>query len=138
MPLPAWALGILTGGVSVIKDSIGRWLTHKQQVKLLKQQRKLRRLEAEIEWNTAQVQAGQTSWKDEYIVVVLSIPMIMCFIPGLVEYVERGFEALAKTPPWYQAAIGVMIAAVFGYRKYADWTMRKKLRWIVTGKQAQE
>ena len=35
-----------------------------------------------------------TSWKDEYTLIVVSIPAIMAFIPGLDVYVKDGFLAL--------------------------------------------
>ena len=39
-------------------------------------------------------------WKDEFWTIVISIPLIMCFIPGLDGYVYEGFEALPGTPEW--------------------------------------
>ena len=79
---------------------------------------------ADIAWeNTSIDRAG---WKDDWWTIVLSIPMVMCFIPGLVDYVTWGFEALEKTPPWYRWAVGVAIASAFGYRKIADFMALKK------------
>lgn len=49
------------------------------------------------------------SWKDEYITIVVSIPLIMCFVPGLTDIVFNGFTALDATPQWYQ----YMVVAVF-------------------------
>jgi hypothetical protein len=81
--------------------------------------------EADIAWeNTALSNSG---WKDEWFTVVLSIPLIMCFIPGLDGYVKAGFAALsASTPEWYQWALLVAISASFGYKKLADFMALKK------------
>tara|TARA_B100001939_G_scaffold348148_1_gene373192 strand:- start:8059 stop:8469 length:411 start_codon:yes stop_codon:yes gene_type:complete len=68
---------------------------------------------------------NNNGWKDEYMTLVLSIPMIGCFIPGLSDYILRGFQILEQTPVWYQAAIAVMIAAVYGYRAYGEWRMNQ-------------
>ena len=60
---------------------------------------------ADIAWENTSIE--QSSWKDEYWTLILSIPLIMCFIPGLLQYVQAGFEALNSTPPWYRWAIGI-------------------------------
>ncbi|MBW2599922.1 MAG: hypothetical protein JRC60_07600 [Deltaproteobacteria bacterium] len=64
--------------------------------------------------------------KDEWFTIILSIPAIMCFIPGLATYVERGFEALSGCPDWYKWAFMVAVASSFGYRKIADFMALKK------------
>jgi hypothetical protein len=71
---------------------------------------------AEIEWSKEMAKASATSWKDEWFTIVLSIPAIMSFVPGLAPYVELGFHALAITPDWYQGAFLVAIGASFGVR----------------------
>ncbi len=78
---------------------------------------------AEVEWNkTAKATAG---WIDDYLTIILSLPLILVFFPDLVPHIEAGFEALEQTPAWYRAAIAVMISAGFGYKKFADWQMNK-------------
>ena len=81
--------------------------------------------QADIAWeNTALTNSG---WKDEWFTVVLSIPLIMCFIPGMDVYVRAGFAALqANTPDWYQWSLLVAISASFGYKKLADFMALKK------------
>lgn len=79
---------------------------------------------SDTEWENLQV--ANSGWKDEWFVVVLSIPLIMCFIPGLEGYVMQGFNVLAGTPEWYQYALLLAISASFGYRKLADFMDRKK------------
>lgn len=76
-------------------------------------------------WDKSAVDQMSRSWKDEFILLLFSIPMPMAFIPGLVPYVGAGFAVLDNMPDWYKAAWGVMVAASFGYSKYADWIMRK-------------
>jgi hypothetical protein len=40
----------------------------------------------------------------------------MCFIPPLQPYTERGFDALSRTPQWFQFAMYGAIASSFGLR----------------------
>jgi hypothetical protein len=75
---------------------------------------------ADIDWDTQAMKNAETSWKDEWFVILLSIPAVMAFIPGLSIYVGMGFAELAKAPDWYLGAFGIAVAASFGFRKFAD------------------
>lgn len=77
-------------------------------------------------WN--QKALDQAGWKDEYWTIALSIPLFAVFCPWLVPHVEAGFAVLETLPDWYKGAVGVMIGASFGYRKYTDLVMAKAFR----------
>jgi len=81
--------------------------------------------DGDIAWeNTSIENAG---WKDEWILVLFSVPIVMCFAgPGGAAWVTAGFAALATTPLWFQSAWGVMVASAFGYKKFANLMMLKK------------
>ena len=79
---------------------------------------------ADIAWENLSIQ--NSGWKDEFWTIVLSIPMIMCFIPGLVDYVSLGFEALTKTPEWYQWAVSIAIGSAFGVRQFTKLMQIRK------------
>ena len=55
-------------------------------------------------------------WKDEAWTILFIAIIGMCFIPPLQPYVERGFDALTKTPQWFQWAMYASIGASFGLR----------------------
>ena len=58
-----------------------------------------------------------TSWKDEWFVIILSIPAVLCFINETwAEHVKVGFRALQETPEWYQWAFLGAIVASFGLK----------------------
>lgn len=62
-------------------------------------------------WEIEAVKSGNTSWKDEYVTVLFSLPAIICFINP--EIVNEGFDALSQSPDWYQYSfLTVMLAAV--------------------------
>ena len=79
---------------------------------------------ADIAWEKTSLE--QSGWKDEYWTIVLSLPMIMCFIPGLVTYVEQGFVALQTTPPRYRYVIGIAIGSAFGVKSVANFMSLKR------------
>ena len=75
-----------------------------------------KQIAGEIEWDVEAVKGSKESWKDEYLTILFSIPLLLCFLPWTVEYVERGFAALALTPDWYKYTLGVIVSASFGIK----------------------
>lgn len=82
-----------------------------RQVELIKEG-----LHADMSWEMEFAKQAASSWKDEYTLIVVSIPLVMAFVPGLAGYVATGFVAFAATPMWYQ----IMVQSIF----YASWGMR--------------
>ena len=70
----------------------------------------------EIDWDLKMADASASSWKDEWLVILFSIPLILAFIPGMEDIVSRGFQQLEQMPEWYQYSLGVIVAASFGVR----------------------
>lgn len=56
------------------------------------------------------------SLKDEYLLFLFSVPIIMAFIPGLQGYVADGFKIVKDMPYWYISIIIGMNIVVFGLR----------------------
>ena len=84
-----------------------------------------RKATAETDWDIEAIKGSQGSLKDEWLVVLFSIPMILAFIPGMEGVVERGFEQLEKMPEWYQYSVGVIVAASFGFRSATKFFGKK-------------
>lgn len=81
---------------------------------------------AEIQWDTIMAEGSRTSWKDEFWTILIAIPLVLVFIPGYAEYVERGFITLdTVVPDWYIAVVGAAVAAAFGFRKLTDIIKRR-------------
>ena len=107
--------------LSIVGSLAKTFLQNKAREVEAKQELKIKTIESTDSWEQLQAQASQTSWKDEWFVIVLSIPMICAFIPDLVPYIERGFEALSSMPDYYKAFLGAAIAASFGIKGLANW-----------------
>ena len=69
-----------------------------------------------VKWEGKMADATVDSWKDEFALVVLLLPAILVFIPGMREYVREGFEVLATLPDWYQYLLYIAISASFGIK----------------------
>jgi|TARA_R110000803_G_C11859817_1_gene307001 hypothetical protein len=79
--------------------------------------RKTRMATGEIDWDQTMAEASKDSWKDEYILLLWSIPLVLSFTgDDGVDVVMRGFEALEKAPNWYTMSLGIIVAASYGVR----------------------
>lgn len=80
------------------------------------------KVDGEINWDIEALRQSKYSWKDEYLMVILSAPFIGSFIPNVQDYVLKGWEYIGKAPAWYQAAFIGVVAATFGLR----WWFKQK------------
>lgn len=85
-----------------------------------------KKIRGEIDWDIQAQKNSADSWKDEYLTIIFSIPLILCFIPSTVEYVVMGFEALSYCPDWYFYTLGIIVSASFGIRGATRLFNRKK------------
>lgn len=76
---------------------------------------------AEATWNLKAIE--NSGWKDEWLTILLSVPLVLSFFPPLVPHVTAGFIALEGMPLWYQAGVALMISSAFGYQKFMNYKM---------------
>ena len=116
-----------TALISPIASLAGTWLEGKVETKKAETATKVAKAKAEavimekkatgeIDWDLEMARGSQSSWKDEWLVILFSIPLILAFIPGMEEVVANGFSQLEAMPQWFQYSIGVIVAASFGVR----------------------
>jgi hypothetical protein len=79
----------------------------------------------EIDWDLEAIKGSQNSWKDEWLVILFSVPLILAFIPGMEDVVSHGFQQLEQMPEWYQYSLGVIVAASFGVRSATKFFGKK-------------
>jgi hypothetical protein len=84
-----------------------------------------RKATGELDWDLEMAKGSQSSWKDEWLTVLFSIPLVMAFIPGMEEVVANGFARLNEMPEWYQYSLGVIVAASFGVRSATKFFGKK-------------
>ena len=113
--------------IPAIANLAGGWLKGKAEEKAATSKAKVAKAEAEAEvmkvaatheagWEKIMAQGRQDSWKDEAWTILFIIIIAMCFIPFTQPYVEQGFDALSRTPDWFQWAMYASIGASFGLR----------------------
>jgi hypothetical protein len=67
----------------------------------------------EIDWDLEMAKGSHSSWKDEWLVILFSIPLILAFIPGMEGIVANGFQQLEQMPQWYQYSLGSEVRQSF-------------------------
>jgi hypothetical protein len=71
----------------------------------------------EIDWDLAMAEGSKSSWKDEWITILFSVPLILAFCGEWGRgVVQEGFTALQAMPEWYQYSLGLIVAASLGMR----------------------
>jgi len=69
------------------------------------------------DWERIMAEGSQNSFKDEWLVGLFSIPLVLSFCGETGrDIVANGFAALETMPDWYQYTLGVIVAASFGVR----------------------
>lgn len=81
--------------------------------------------ESEANWENIMAKNTGDSWKDEYLVIILTIPAIMCFFEGGPEVVKAGFDALDKMPEYYQHFLYLAVTASFGIKGFKAFKSNK-------------
>lgn len=130
----SWFTAIMEPIIGIIKDPLVEWQRRKtleveQQDAMLARDHELRLkqldisqklaeqgIQAETNWDLRAQENMQHSWKDEYLLLLFSLPLVGAFIPGYQDDVLRGFEVLQQTPEWYLLSILGMVAGAWGLR----------------------
>ena len=118
---------MLAALIGPIADLAGTWMSGKVEEKKAQSATKVAKAQAEaivmqkkatgeIDWDLEMAKGSQSSWKDEWLTILFSIPLILAFTPGMEDLVRNGFQQLEQMPEWYQYSLGVIVAASFGVR----------------------
>lgn len=67
-------------------------------------------------WELIMAESTKSSIKDEIVTVVILIPVILCFIPGMEDIVKSGFDRLNELPEWYTYLLFLTCSAALGIK----------------------
>ena len=116
-------IGQLIGSLTGLATSI---IDGKTQIKLTEAEIKKKQLTGEIDWDLEAMRATENSWKDEWITLLFSIPLILAFCGDWGNnIVAQGFASLEIMPPWYQIALGGIVSASIGMRSVSKFFGKK-------------
>jgi len=120
---------IFSGIVNAVGGIATAWMNNKVEetkakgeLKVAVEKRKTKMATGEIDWDQTMAEASKDSWKDEWLVLLFSVPLILAFCGDWGRaIVESGFTALQTAPEWYRYTLGVIVAASFGFRGAAKF-----------------
>ena len=107
---------------------------NRQKTKMLMSDAQMKHAEkmanGEAEYQGKLLEARQSDWKDEFILILLSVPIVMLGFavwsddPTHMEKMQLFFKYFSELPFWYQAIFVGVIASVYGL-KATDLIKRK-------------
>ena len=110
----------MIGAITAIAELGKAWVKGKAKVSEAKAEAEATALktaaQSTADWERIMAEASKSSWKDEWLTILFSIPLLGAFIPSVTPYIHSGFEALEKMPEWYQYFISIIVAASFGVK----------------------
>jgi hypothetical protein len=104
--MPAWLVSLLPGALGRIFDFADGW-----------QDRRAEEAQARHEATIMRIKDMSDSWKDEYILVLSSYPLVSLFIPPLRPSTIESIEYLRQLPEWMVFTWVGIVAAVYGFQK---------------------
>ena len=122
--------GLVTLG-SAIVSGISGYFKDKNEIKkvqveadklliMAEAESKAKRLEREAEMDydldRIAMQNMDKTWKDELILIIWLVPVVLCFFPEYQIHVTNGFATLALVPDWYMYILVGMVVVIYGMR----------------------
>jgi hypothetical protein len=95
------------------------------------QDRKIKAIQSDADWEAKMADATKNSWKDEWFSLILSAPLIAVAYSvamddqAIINRMNDAFAALNALPEWYQYLLFIAVTASFGV-KGADKLMGMK------------
>ena len=89
-----------------------------------------RRKTRELEYKKAVIQNNQQGWKDEFVLILVSAPVMLLIWsifsddPDIMQKVDMFFDKFNNMPFWYQALFIGVVSAIYGL-KGADIIKKK-------------
>ena len=110
-------------------------MKNKQNTKRLESVAEMKHMErmasGELEYKRAVIQNNQQGWKDEFVLLLVSAPVMILIWsifsddPAIMEKVDKFFDQFNNMPFWYQALFIGVVSAIYGL-KGADIMKRPK------------
>ena len=120
--------------IKLVTQVGGHIFKNRQRTKMLMSYAQLKHAEnmssGQLEYSGKLLEARQSDWKDEFILVLLSLPILMLSIavysedPTAMDKMKLFFEYFSDLPFWYQTIFVGVIASVYGL-KATDLIKRK-------------
>lgn len=105
-----------------IGDAVKGYFAHRQAKTEAKRDVELKQITASAGIDAVSAGDMSTSWKDEYLTVLFSVPVVVVFYaavwgdPADIERVKSAFAAMQELPEWYMWSVVGIVTGTFGLR----------------------
>ena len=123
-----WFKQAVTSIVSPIANVFVKRSENKTKVKLNQIERLKNSDDALAEWESIQAESGNHSWKDEYITLIITLPIPVVFFaviysvvtgdPLVAEAAKQGVSAITEILPNYSELVLVVSLAAIGIKAF--------------------
>jgi hypothetical protein len=125
--------GLVKAGIEAITGPVATYFTRRAELKLERHKADIAVIQASADraaravseglaadaaWELESLRAHAGGWKDEFVLAVLSLPLILCFFPQTAPAVLRGFEVLERTPGYFKLLVVAIFGAIYGLRMW--------------------
>ena len=120
--------------IKLVAQVGGHIFKNRQRTKMLMSDAQLKHAEkmstGQLEYSGKLLEARQSDWKDEFILILLSLPILMLGWavysddPSAMDKMKLFYEYFSDLPFWYQTIFVGVIASVYGL-KATDLIKRK-------------
>lgn len=117
---------LASGLVSPITNHFTKKNDNKTKVKQQKIQRLMNSDDKEAEWEAIQAEGGNNSWKDEWITLIITLPIPVIFVsvilsvlfenPLIAEAATQGVTAIKELVPNYAELLYIVCLAAIGIK----------------------
>ena len=112
--------------IKLVTQVGGHIFKNRQRTKMLMSDAQLKHAEkmstGQLEYSGKLLEARQSDWKDEFILILLSLPILMLGWavysddPSAMDKMKLFFEYFSDLPFWYQTIFVGVIASVYGLK----------------------
>lgn len=123
-----WLADIAGGIISPITNHFTKKNDNKTKVKQQQIQRLMNSDDKEAEWESIQAESGNNSWKDEWITLIITLPIPVIFIsvvlsvflgdPLIAEAAKAGASAIRELVPNYDELLYIVCLAAIGIKAF--------------------
>ena len=121
-----WLTDIASGIISPVTNLFAKRNENKTRVTQQKIQRLMNSDNKEAEWESIQAEGGNTSWKDEWITLIITLPIPVIFVsvilsvlfenPLIAEAAKAGVIAIKELVPNYAELLYIVCLAAIGIK----------------------
>ena len=118
--------GLVSGLVSPITNHFTKKNDNKTKVKQQQIQRLMNSDDQLAEWESIQAESGNNSWKDEWITLIITLPIPVIFVsvilsvlfenPLIAESAKAGVTAIKELVPNYAELLYIVCLAAIGVK----------------------